>query len=191
MIVSGLGTGVLSTNISSEFLDIKEFDMVIIAPYKFSDAIQPLINHKNLVGIQTFLKTTEEIYSEFSGRDSAEQVKYFIKNAIEEFNVSYVLLVGGRQGQSFRWYVPYRFSNVDDGYTHKQFLSDLYFADIYKEDGTTFEDWDSNGNDVFAEWHSDDPSASDTMNLKPDVTVGRLPCRYKREVISIVNKIID
>jgi len=167
-----------------------EYDMVIIAPEKFSSAIQPLIDHKNSYDIQTILKTTEEIYGEYEGRDEAEQVKYFIKDAIELYDIKYVLLVGGRQGQRFRWYVPYRFSNVDDGLIHKQFLSDLYFADIYKENGD-FEDWDSNGNGIFAEWYTDDSSPTDIMDLKPDVAVGRLPCRYKNEVVSIVEKIID
>ena len=96
----------------------------------------------------------------------------------------------GRQGQGFNWYVPCRFSNVDDGFLNKQFLSDLYFADIYKKNGD-FEDWDSNGNGIFAEWYSDHPFASDVMDLKPDVAVGRLPCRYENEVAAIVEKIIE
>ena len=168
----------------------EEFDMVIIAPERFSCSLQPLINHKNSHGILTFLKITEEIYVEYDGRDKAEQIKYFIKDALEQWNISYVLLVGGRIGQLFRWYVPIRYSNVDDGFMHKQFLSDLYFADIYKENGE-FEDWDSNGNGIFAEWSSDSNSPDDVIDLKPDVAVGRLPCRNKCEVIAIVDKIID
>jgi len=192
LVFSGFGAGAVSekerkTISPSPYME--EFDMVIIAPNKFSGNIQPLIDHKNSVDIQTFLKTTEEIYDEFSGRDSAEQIKYFIKDAIELYDIKYVLLVGGRQGQRFKWYVPYRFSNVDDGFMHKQFLSDLYFADIYKENDE-FEDWDSNGNGIFAEWYADG-SSSDVMDLKPDVAVGRLSCRYKYEVLSIVEKIID
>jgi len=191
LILSGFGAGAFSiAKISTQQITDDEYDMVIIAPDKFSSEIQPLIDHKNSVGIVTFLKTTEDIYTEFEGRDKAEQVKYFIKDAIELYDIKYVLLVGGRQGQRFRWYIPYRFSNVDDGLIHKQFLSDLYFADIYKENDD-FEDWDSNGNGIFAEWYSDDASTSDTMDLKPDVAVGRLSCRYKREVVSIVEKIID
>ena len=71
-----------------------EYDMVIIAPDKFSSALQPLIDHKNNYGVRTFLKATEEIYNVYEGRDQAEQIKYFIKNAIETFGISYVLLVG-------------------------------------------------------------------------------------------------
>jgi hypothetical protein len=165
-------------------------DMVIIAPEIFSESLQPLITHKNNHGVKTFLKTTEDIYREYTGRDDAEKIKFFIKDAIESNNIKYVLLLGGRQGQGFKWFVPCRYSNVDDGFVDKQFISDLYFADIYKENGE-FEDWDSNGNGIFAEWYSDHPLASDIMDLKPDVAVGRLPCRNENEVTSIVEKIIE
>jgi Peptidase family C25 len=166
------------------------YSMVIIAPEIFSESLQPLIAHKNSHGVKTFLKTTEEIYNTYKGRDSAEQVKYFIKDAIERFNISYVLLVGGRTGQGFHWYVPVRYVTVNDGVVHKQYLSDLYFADIYKENGD-FEDWDSNGNGVFAEWSVNASVPGDVLDLRPDIAVGRLPCRCTDEVTAIVHKIIE
>jgi len=165
------------------------FDMVIIAPETFASAIQPLIDHKNDHDILTYLKTTEEIYQECQGRDIAEQIKYYIKSAIEEHAIKCVLLIGGRIGQSFRYYVPIRYANIDDGYMHKQVLSDLYFADIYKENGS-FEDWDSNGNGIYAEWTGNTMVPDDPVDLVPDVSVGRLPCRSKQEVTDIVKKII-
>ncbi|MGC9308120.1 MAG: C25 family cysteine peptidase, partial [Thermoplasmatota archaeon] len=140
------------------------YDMVVIAPALFSDALQPLIDHKNSHGIETFLQTTDAIYDAYEGRDRAEQVKYYIKDAIEQHNVTYVLLVGGRVGQRFKTYVPMRYANVDDDYTHKQILSDLYFADIYRENGD-FEDWDENGNGVFAEWTGNGMAPDDKMDL--------------------------
>jgi len=165
------------------------FDMVIIAPETFASEIQPLIDHKNNHDINTFLKTTDDIYQEFQGRDKAEQIKYYIKSAIEEHGIKYVLLIGGRMGQSFRWYIPIRYANIDDGYMHKQVLSDLYFADIYKDNGE-FEDWDSNGNGIYSEWTGNAMIPDDPVDLIPDVSVGRLPCRSKQEVIDIIQKII-
>jgi hypothetical protein len=190
LVLSGLGAGAANTQKSSlnQSFIFEEYDMVIIAPDIFSDAIQPLIDHKNDVGIHTFLKTTDDIYDEYEGRDQAEQVKYFIKDAIETYNISYVLLIGGRKYQFFNWHVPVRYSNVDDGYMDKQFLTDLYFADIYKNEDE-FEDWDSNGNGVFSEWVGDNPI--DVMDLIPDVYLGRLPCRNLYEVNDIVEKIIN
>ena len=165
------------------------YDMVIIAPSLFTSEIEPLIQHKNEHNIRTILQTTEDIYAEFQGRDKAEQIKYFILHAIEEWEIRYVLLIGGRIGQSFRWYVPIRYSNVDDGYMHKQILSDLYFADVYDEQGE-FDSWDSNDNNIFAEWTGNSMIPADKMDLIPDVALGRLPCRSKGEVKDIVEKII-
>ncbi len=160
----------------------EEYDMVCIAPKAFSNSLQPLIDHKNSIGVHTILLTTEDIYQDFDGRDNAEQIKYAIKNAKEQWNISYVLLVGGLKLFG-GWYVPVRYSNLDDGSGNSVFLTDLYFADLYKENGE-FDDWDSNGNGIFAEW------GKDTLNLTPDVAIGRLPCRTTKEVDTIVEKII-
>ncbi|UCF49997.1 MAG: hypothetical protein JSU91_00520 [Thermoplasmatales archaeon] len=187
LVLSSYGACAISENENktiSPSLIYENYDMVIITPRKFSSAIQPLIDHKNSYGIQTTLKTTEEIYSEYHGRDKAEQIKYFIKDALEEWNITYVLLLGGRKGQFPKFYIPGRYVILDDGYTDLPYLSDTYYADIYKQDGE-FDDWDSNGDGIFAEW------GNDTLDLEPDVYVGRLPCRYTFEVKIVVDKIIE
>ena len=70
----------------------------------------------------------------------------------------------------------------------QKFLSDLYFADIYNEDGT-FSSWDDNGNGVFGEWPPGE-AAIDHPDLIPDVSLGRIPCLDKRELHIVVQKII-
>lgn len=137
-----------------------EYDMIVISPSKFMEKLQPLVDHKNSHGISTkLIDEANDIYGEtyfpVQGRDRAEKMKYFIKNAVENWGISYVLLVGGRFGGVFgeKWWIPVRYSHLDDG-GEGSFLADLYFADIYKyDDGDImFEDWDSNGNGIFAEW---------------------------------------
>ena len=170
----------------------EEYDMVIIAPKKFSSELRPLINHKNNLGVHTFLKTTEQIYSEYDGRDKPEQIKYFIKNAIETYNISFVLLVGGTKGITKQWYVPVRQTNVDVGWETGT-ISELYYSDIYRynesSDSIEFEDWDSNGNGVFAEWFSYKPE--DIIDGNPDIALGRFACRNSEEVRNVVEKTID
>ncbi len=168
-----------------------EYDMLIITDKKFESQLQPLVDHKNNIGVKTILETTDKIYSNYNGRDDPEDIKLRIKDAIEEWGIEYVLLAGGRKGQTFDWYVPPRRTHNDDGW-ETGYDSDLYFADVYKvvENETVFEDWDSNGNDVFAEW-SNFVGGKDEMDFYPDVTVGRLPFRYGFEADTIVNKIID
>ncbi|MCX6667767.1 MAG: C25 family cysteine peptidase [Euryarchaeota archaeon] len=173
------------------------YDMVIIAPKKFSAKLQPLIKHKNDIGVSTILKTTEDIYANYKGRDEPEQIKYFIKDAIENWGVKYVLLVGGMKGQRNSWYVPVRYVNLEDidwVYNETSYISDLYYADVYKYNessgGYEFDNWDSNGNGIFAEWKSGSHFPQDTLDLHPDVIVGRLACRNTYEVGTVVKKII-
>jgi len=127
------------------------------------------------------------------GRDKAEKVKYFIKAAVENWDVHYVLLVGGRknQGHIEKWWVPVRYSYLNRPYEEfpeEKFLSDLYFADIYEKNGS-FSSWDDNNNGVFGEW-SQGGEAVDHPDLVPDVSLGRLPCLNAREVRIVVQKII-
>jgi hypothetical protein len=187
LIIGGIGGSSLSviTPYFNQSSCLDEYEMVIIAPEIFSSDIRSLVDHKNSVGIKTFLKSLENIYNEYDGRDEAEQIKYFIKDAIETFNIKYVLLMGGKSFLGLKWILPTRYVQLDDGFGYSEFLSDLYFADIYKDDGD-FEDWDSNGNGIFAEWGF----SGDSLDLEPDIAVGRLPCRSISEVKTVVNKII-
>ena len=177
------------------------YDLVIISPSKFTDTLQPLIDHKNSYGMNTFLKTTEEIYDEYQGADPAEQIKYFIKDAIETNDISYVLLAGGLKSTIYAkprdnanigfsgWHVPVRYSNLqrsgDPGY-----ITDLYYADIYKIGGE-FDDWDLDGDGIYAEWPDDLRAPEDLIDLRPDVAVGRLAFSTVKQAEDVVNKIIQ
>lgn len=166
------------------------YDLLILAPAEFETALQPLVDHKNSFGMNTTLVTLESIYSEITeGRDDAENVKLYIKKAIEDYGITYVLLVGGMKPQKEQWIFPVRYTNnhVGKGY-ELGVLSDLYFADIYKDNGTAFEDWDSNGNGIFAEYTT---TKKDILDGSPDVYVGRLACTSEREVQLMVEKIIN
>jgi hypothetical protein len=75
-------------------------------------------------------------------------------------------------------------------------LSDLYYADIYDENGS-FCSWDSNHNDVFCEIYCPANESVrnkdvyiDNVDLYPDVGIGRLPCRNIAELDYIIEKII-
>lgn len=171
------------------------YDLLIISPKTFSKYITPLVHHKNKIGIKTILVDVEEIYEQmyWYGRDKAEKIKYFIKKAVEEWGIKYVLLMGGRKDQlaAEKWWIPVRYSYLDrkyESFVERKFLSDLYFADIYDENGN-FSSWDTNNNGIYGEWQEDE-AAEDIPDLYPDVYVGRLPCRNVFEVKTMVLKII-
>ncbi len=171
-----------------------QYDFLIITTKNFKSCLLPLVEHKESLGISTKLVTLNDVYQQtfLKGRDKPEKIKYFIKEAIEKWNIQYVLLVGGAKQ------IPIRYSNIHcfnldepdwQNYLIKtNFISDLYFADIYDGAGN-FSSWDSNGNGVYGEWTGESAEDGD-IDLYPDVYLGRLPCRNRFEVRIMVNKII-
>jgi hypothetical protein len=168
-----------------------QYELVIIAPKAFSQALEQLVTHKITKGMTTKLVTTDDIYSStyfpVEGRDCAEKIKYFIKNAFDTWETKYVLLVGGRSGgvKQEKWWVPVRYSQLNDN-NESSFLTDLYFADLYDSNGS-FSSWDSDNNGIFAEWNS---QRQDILDMYPEVYVGRLPCTNILQVKTMVKKII-
>jgi len=166
------------------------YDLVIITPATFSENLQPLVEHKNNYNMKTALVTLDFIYGNFTGRDKAEQIKYFIKSAIEEWHINYVMLVGDIKKLPIRETRAYPWHGWGDN-----ILSDLYYADIYDENHT-FCSWDANENNTFGEvsyeFERFPPKMIDIdgVDLYPDVHVGRLACTNSKEVDIVVNKII-
>jgi hypothetical protein len=174
----------------SSFTDT--YDMIIICKDTYAPLLEPLVAHKNSHGIQTKLVPLQDIYGgtyfPATGRDNQEKIKYFIKNAIETWNITYVMLVGNYAQ------VPVRYSNLitEPGaeYQELKFVSDLYYADIYDGSGN-FSSWDTNDNGIYAEWpYPESHPQEDIVDLVPDVHVGRLACMFKSEVKTMVDKII-
>ncbi|HEC89262.1 MAG TPA: PKD domain-containing protein, partial [Thermoplasmatales archaeon] len=93
-----------------------------------------------------------------------------------------VLLVGSVD----KFPVRYTYINVQgSGYTPG---ADLYYADIYDEDGN-FQTWDTNSTSKFGEY--DWNGEPDELDGYPDVAIGRLACVDTNEVTTVVNKIIN
>src|SRR4030042_2291391 len=102
----------------------EEYDMVVIAPEKFSASLQPLIDFKTTKGVVTKFKSVESILEDYEGYDQPEQIKYFIENEYNHSNITYALLVGGLKSHWFArdkdtpsagwkaWWVPVRYVNM-------------------------------------------------------------------------------
>ncbi len=199
LLLSGLGAGaslLQKTSVKQTGMS-DEYDMVIIAPEMFSDDLQPLIDHKNSIGIQTILETTEDIYSMYDGRDEAEQIKYFIYESAKNHSIQYVLLVGDVE------IIPIRKTEVNHIWPSGNIIqvddviTDLYYADIYDSEGK-FSSWDSNNDNIFSDFslynfgeNPQDIKVVDDVDLYPDIGVGRIPCTTVEELEIVVNKIIS
>ena len=186
---------IVSTNqkikASSPSLNTTYYQFLIITPKEFLPLLQPLVNHKIDMGMTTKLVSLEDVYDQmfWHGRDESEQIKYFIKTAIETWQTEYVLLVG-----DFRK-MPIRYVHNQDilqGFNEPVFISELYYADIYNADGS-FSTWDTDNDGIFGEWYDDGITTraeDQPIDLYPDVAVGRIACINNAEVNTMVDKII-
>ena len=161
-----------------------EYDLLIITPSEFESALQRLANFKNSLdpAVKTIIATLDDIPSQ--GEDEQEDIKYYIKDAIENWGITYVLLVGA--GVEDKEIFPVRKAWIDSRPYEDYFPSDLYFADIYNGTGD-FSNWDFDGDGKYAEFPVDIPN----IDVYPDVYLGKLPCNNVNEVNIIVDKIID
>ena len=165
------------------------YTFVILTADDFIGQLNGLVTHKKMLGINTKIVTLSEIYDNtyFSvkGRDKPEKIKYFIKDAIENWGTTFVMLVGGSEQ------FPIRETHVHAAEDDNEiFASDLYYADIYDRNGS-FCTWDSNENNVFGEFKWGSSYLTDYLDLHPDVYISRLACIDTNEVTTAVNKIIN
>ena len=163
-----------------------EYDFIIIAPADFSDELQPLLIHKENHGIVTKIITLDDIYNSnyfpSNGRDDAEKIKYFLKDAYEQWGVKYVMLVGSKDE------IPVRYVDLCNWDNHYDCISELYYADLFDNKGD-FCSWDSDNDNVFGGQDMD--GMIDEVDFYPDLAIGRILCKTLDEVNIVVDKIID
>jgi len=157
------------------------YSLVMISTNSFSRQLEPLVDHKNRFGLSSKIVILDDIYNgkyfPVQGVDDLEKIKFFIKDSIENWGTTYVMLVGDISR------IPIRYSHVGD----RDIPTDLYFADVFFSDGS-FSSWDTNDNGRYGEfWQS---GGDDVVDLYPDVYIGRLACRNIFDVRNSVKKII-
>ncbi|MCD6171149.1 MAG: hypothetical protein J7J36_01845 [Thermoplasmata archaeon] len=149
------------------------YDLLIICPPSLYEESQRLADYKESHGIRTKVVTLEDIYATFKFKDKPEKIKYYIKDAIEQWGIKYVLLAGDAG------LLPVRYVNTSIG----DVPSDLYYADVFRGDGS-FSSWDANGDGIYGE-------RNDAIDFLPDVYLGRLPASNENEMNLLVDKIIN
>ncbi len=159
-----------------------DYDLLVLAPTAYEEALQPLLDYKNEHDTPATLTTLDDIPE--AGDDVQESIKLYIRDAIETWGITSVLLVGGGVDDGIRF--PVRYAWIPSGSYEEKFPSDLYYADIYDANGS-LSTWDANDNGRYAEY-PDDMSAVDVY---PDVYLGRLPATSVAQVTAVVDKIID
>ena len=167
-----------------EMLNGDSYDLLILSATQFESTLQRLVDYKNNMNppINTKLVTLDEIPSGV-GVDQQEDIKYFIRDAIEDWGITYVILVGA--GVEDEELFPVRMAWIPSGSYEQYFGSDLYYADVY--DSTMgFPDWDHDDDGRYGEY----PADTDSMDIHPDVYISRIPCNNNKELNVMIDKII-
>jgi len=155
-------------------LDLDAFDYVIVTSTTFDTIFQRLADWKTQKGVRTVVRHIDWVTGTYPGRDDAEKLRNYMKT-LPDSGAKYVLLGGDVN------VIPYRKAfamtseaNIDP--REDSLPCDLYFADL---DGT----WDANSNNVFGE-------VDDSIDLYPDISVGRAPAENIADARAFVNKLL-
>ena len=183
-----------------------QYKLLIIAPQEFMDELEPLKRFKDCSGRLTILLSLDEVYENFTGADNPEKIKRCIAHYEQSNGIEYVMLVGDVDKFPVRWrWWGWAKRNPDGtiipGKDQRGWaVSDLYYADLYKNGTKNFDDWDSNNNGLYGEIEFElDPEScapncrtinNDHIDFLPDVAVGRVPASTPEEVTTYVNKVI-
>ena len=152
-------------------------DYVIITSEEFVPYFEPLADWKTRKGVRTAIRTVSWIEANYlGGSDTAERIRFFIQDAYGSWGTTYVLIGGDTN------IVPVRLA-WSDYYGGWEVATDLYYSDL---DGN----WDLDGDSRFAESYAGVGSPGDSVDLYPDVFVGRAPAATALEAETFVDKIL-
>ena len=152
-------------------------EYVIITSDEFEPYFQPLADWKTKKGVPTVIRTVSWIEENYpGGTDATERIRYFIQDAYESWGTTFFLIGGDTNIVPVR----YSWSMYYDGW---DVSSDLYYSDL---DGN----WDLDGDSKFGEGYAGVASPGDSIDLYPDVFVGRAPAASAVEVETFVTKIL-
>jgi len=156
------------------------YEYVVISAPPLDTCFDRLTAWKTLKGVPATTVLLSYITANYSGYDTQEKIRNFIKDAYENWGTRYVLLGGSADhktsGQNIIptrdcWYMVQGIGGYNDEDT---IPCDLYYGGL---DGT----WDANDNHVYGE-------ISDSADMVSEVFVGRAPVRNVAQAQNFVNK---
>ena len=141
---------------------------VAIADSALQEVLQPLVDHRNTTHGASFV-TTQWIYENYSGRDTQERIRNYLKDAYENQDLVYALIVGDF-GETTR------LSSLNISGTVMNATTDLYYCDL---DGS----WDLDGDGLFGE-------LNDGLDYYSDIYCGRFSSDIPSRIATMVGKTI-
>lgn len=148
---------------------------VIITNTTLDTVFQRLADWKTKKGIPAAVRTTNWIYANYSGEDNAARIRNYLKT-LPDSSTEYVLLGGDTQVIPCRFaYAMVCSAGIWPG-REDTMPADLYFGDLDNN-------WDLDGDGSYGE-------VEDSVNLYPDLHVGRAPVFSIQEAQNFVDKVL-
>ncbi len=141
-----------------------EVDYLIITGSSFVSVFQPLADWKIRKGISTEIKDVSWVFSNYPGYDNPEKIRNCIRDYYANHGTKWVLLGGDTP------ILPHRMAPV----MGEDIPCDYYFSDLDSN-------WDADGDHFYGEYE-------DSVDLYPDVFVGRAPSNNLTQAQTFVNK---
>lgn len=172
-----------------ELNNIKEgFNYIIITDDTLVNPIteSSFLSWKESLGFNIkIIKTSDSLIQDQDGIDLPAQIRNFLRTYYQDWEIYYVLFVGGHETIPMRYCYPDPENHNFDIYSWSnggEVPTDYYYADLSYSDS---ESWDSDGDGYYGEFNEDNP------DFKAEVYVGRIPTSDPEKIIYSLNKIVS
>jgi len=166
--ISSVSQNTTQANICS----LQTANYVIITTSDLEDAVKEFKTWKEYPGFSVEIVNISWISDNYNGVDLQEQIRNFLIDKYEEWDINYVLIVGTRNNIPMRRCDPIIW---DYG---EYFYSDFYYSDITGN-------WDLDEDGKYAEY------GDDNVDFIPEISVGRIPSDNKDTVAQILENIMQ
>jgi len=139
---------------------------VVIGAPDMEDELQPLVDHRTVTAGSAEFVSLDWIYANYTGYDTQEQIRNFLRDAYYNHGLIYALIVGD-YGETTR------ISSLLVGENLLNNVTDQYYADL---DGS----WDLDGDHLYGE-------RSDGIDYCTDIFVGR----FSSDVPSFISNMVE
>jgi hypothetical protein len=142
---------------------------IAVGDEDMEDELQPLVDHRASTHGAAEFVSLQYIYDNYSGYDTQEQIRNFLKDGYENHGLVYALIIGDF-GETNRISKLTVYGNTLNS------TADLYYSDL---DGT----WDGNGNHLYGE-------NADGIDYYSDIYVGRFSADNPAWITTMVDKTV-
>jgi hypothetical protein len=135
---------------------VENANYIILTTSDLEDAVIDFKTWKEYPGLSVEIINVTWIADNYNGVDIQEQIRNFLIDKYDEWNIQYLLIVGSRDMIPMRRCDPIEWD-----------YGDYYYTDFYYSDITG--DWDQDNDGKFAEYEDD------SVDFIPEISVGRIP----------------